>query len=227
MNASTALSDEQASQVAEAIGQVEARTSAEIVCAVATESGRYDRSEVLCGVVLAAISLVVAHTFRFFNQLEQGSFEEVPALGPAWQVGILVGGVVIGTVLASYWHGLRQVLVGSGIQREEVDRAATYVFATSGMTATRQGTGVLIYVSLFERRVVVLADHAALAVLGESGLETLRDTAVSHLKRGAMVDTFVETINQAADSLSEKLPADPGQNPDELANQVLRFHPRP
>ena len=194
---------------------------------MATESGRYDRSEMLCGVVLAAISLVVAHTFRFFNQLDQGSFEEVPALGPAWQVGILVGGVVIGTVLASYWHGLRQVLVGSGIQREEVDRAATYVFATSGMTATRQGTGVLIYVSLFERRVVVLADHAALAVLGESGLETLRDTAVSHLKRGAMVDTFVETINQAADSLSEKLPADPGQNPDELANQVLRFHPRP
>ncbi|HAB11967.1 MAG TPA: hypothetical protein DCE47_09780, partial [Planctomycetaceae bacterium] len=132
MNASTVLSDEQASQVAEAIGQAEARTSAEIVCAVATESGRYDRSEMLCGVVLAAILLVVAHTIRFFNQLDQGSFEEVPALGPAWQVGILVGGVVIGTVLASYWHGLRQVLVGSGIQREEVDRAATYVFATSG-----------------------------------------------------------------------------------------------
>ena len=42
-----------------------------------------------------------------------------------------------------------------------------------------------------------------------------------------MVDTFVETINQAADSLSEKLPADSEQNPDELANQVLRFHPRP
>jgi uncharacterized membrane protein len=44
------------------------------------------------------------------------------------------------------------------MQREEVDRAATYVFATSGMTATSGGTGVLIYVSLFERRVVVLAE---------------------------------------------------------------------
>ena len=113
------------------------------------------------------------------------------------------------------------------MQREEVDRAATYVFATSGMTATSGGTGVLIYVSLFERRVVVLADHQALSVLGESGIEALRDTAVSHLKQGGLVDSFVETINQAATGLAEALPADSEENPDELSNRVLQFHPRP
>jgi len=227
MNAATALTDQQAQQVAEAIGQAEAQSSAEIVCAVATESGRYDRAEMIFGVMLAAISLVAVHVYRFLNQLDEGSFEEVSALGPAWQIGILGGGVVVGSVLASYWHGVRRILVGSGMQREEVDRAATYVFATSGMTATSGGTGVLIYVSLFERRVVVLADHQALSVLGESGIEALRDTAVSHLKQGGLVDSFVETINQAATGLAEALPADSEENPDELSNRVLQFHPRP
>ena len=42
-----------------------------------------------------------------------------------------------------------------------------------------------------------------------------------------MVDTFVETVNQAVDSRADKLPADSEQTPDKLANQVLRFHPRP
>ena len=86
---------------------------------------------------------------------------------------------------------------------------------------------MLIYVSLFERRVVVLADHQALSVLGESGIEALRDTAVSHLKQGGLVDSFVETINQAATGLAEALPADSKENPDELSNRVLQFHPRP
>ena len=86
---------------------------------------------------------------------------------------------------------------------------------------------MLIYVSLFERRVVVLADHQALSVLGESGIEALRDTAVSHLKQGGLVDSFVETINQAATGLAEALPADSEENPDELSNRVLQFHPRP
>ncbi len=227
MNAATAFTDEQARQVVDAIAVAEQKTSAEIVCAVATESGRYDRAELVCGVILAAVSLISAHSIQLIWQLDQGSFEPVAALGPAWQVAILIGGVVVGAFITSYWHGLRRLLVSERMQQEEVDRAATYVFAAAGMTATSQGTGLLIYVSLFERRVVVLADQRALEVLGESGIEALRDTAVSHLRQRRMVETFVTVIQQATGSLAGKLPADADANPDELPNRVQRFHPRP
>ena len=50
---------------------------------------------------------------------------------------------------------------------------------------------------------------------------------MSHLKQGGLVDSFVETINQAATGLAEALPADSEENPDELSNRVLQFHPRP
>jgi putative membrane protein len=137
-----------------------------------------------------------------------------------------VAGFVAGSVLASYWAPLRRLFVSSREMQEEVARAASHVFALGRLAATRERTGLLIYVSLFERQVVILADTRAAEALGEDGLGVLRDIAAGRLREGKTIETFLETLQVAAERLAAALP--PGaENPEEISGQVLLFHPRP
>ena len=61
-DASTLFSDEVRERVAEAVKSAEGRTAAEIVCAAATEAGRYDRAEGICG-LLGAVALLALTNF--------------------------------------------------------------------------------------------------------------------------------------------------------------------
>jgi uncharacterized membrane protein len=64
MNANTFLTASQRKELEAKIQEVETRTSAEIVCAVATESGRYDRAESLVGLLAALLALCLTHAAR-------------------------------------------------------------------------------------------------------------------------------------------------------------------
>ena len=90
------------------------------------------------------------------------------------------------------------------------------------MTADRHD-----YLSLYQRRAVVLADEAVLAAPGQEFIVQLRDQAVAGLRSrtaaGGMVDA-------AGVVLSEKMPQDPaatGPDGNELSNRVILIHPRP
>ena len=211
--------------VEDAIAAAEECTSAEVVCAVATESGRYDRAEGVVGVLGALVALGAVHWLAPVRAAGSGSWAG-EAIGAGWLALGVVLGYIAGTVLASYWHPLRRLFVPEAEMESDVARAAVAVFAVGRLAATRARAGVLIYVSLFERRVHVLADARAMEVLGQAGVDAIRDTAVARLREGRRADTFIDAIVAAARALAPALPPEPA-NQDELPNRLLVFHPRP
>ena len=152
---------------------------------------------------------------------------DLPALDPLWQVLIMTIGFIVGILLASAFPMLRTLAVLDKEEEQEVARAAAFVFATAGMATTSGRTGLLVYISLRERRLVVRADDAVLDVLGADGLEALKDKAAGLLKDGRFADAFIQVVEEAGAELAESLSADRESNPDELDNRVLLFHPRP
>ena len=226
MNAKTFLDKSEKEKIEREIAEAEKITSAEIVCAVATESGRYDRAESLVGLIMGLIGLGVAELVnsRIFAAEGYWGIKQGTTFG--WQVFALVLGFVIGSGLATYCHPIRRLFTVDQEMEEDVQRAAAFVFAVGKVSSTIMRTGLLIYVSLYERKVVVLADHNTMEVLGQHGLDQLRDIAVEHLKKKERVETFTETVKKAAGMLKEKLPPET-ENPDELPNALLIFHPRP
>jgi putative membrane protein len=225
MNANHFITEEGRKRVEEAIAEAEKRTSAEIVCAVATESGRYDRAESIAGLAGSLIGLVMAHAYSGAS-VDSGSWVYDGGLSLAWQLAAVAAGFVAGTLLASVWHGLRRLLVGEREVEDETRRAASAVFAMKRLRSTRESGGVLIYVSLFERRVVVLADDGVMKAAGQNLLDEIRNIAVRNLRQGKTVETFTETIHAAEEELSQKLP-NQKDDVDELSNKLLIFHPRP
>jgi putative membrane protein len=212
-------------EIARAAAEAEGRTAAEIVCALATESGRYDRAESLVGLAGSLLALGVAHVVAAPPSSEPGTWTEAH-LSLGWQSLAVVAGFTLASVLASYVHALRGLFTSSREMEEETLRAAGHVFVAERLASTRSRGGVLVYVSLFERRVVVLADKGVMEAVGEPFVRELRDLAVARLRAGRRKETFTDALRLAAERLAPVLPVAAGRA-DELPTQLRVFHPRP
>ena len=130
-------------------------------------------------------------------------------------------------MLARQAPRLRQLATSDREIGAEVDRAAAKAFVQAGVRSTASRSGILIYVSLFERRVVIFADEQAHQALMEDGIRTLRDIAVRQLQKGDFAQTFLQAIEVVGRRLENSSLAQREINPNELANHLLTFHPRP
>jgi len=208
-------------QVSQRIAKLEQCTDAEVVCAVATESGRYDRAESLCGLIVGLTALISGNKI-----VSMGGWDAATALSLGLQVTLMVGGFVIGSVLASYWHGLRRLFVSQTAMASEVNRSVHHVFSQQGVGGTKHRGGVLIYLSLFERRLEVRCDRAVVEKISQSDLDAIRDTVLQQVRTGDAIGGLIAGLDQAEAILAKALPAT-ATVVDSLSNDLLLFHPRP
>jgi len=208
-------------QVSQRIAKLEKLTDAEVVCAAATESGRYDRAESLCGLAVGLVALISGNKI-----VGMGGWDSSPALSLGLQVTVMVVGFVIGSVLASYWHGLRRLFVSQAEMAEEVNRSVHHVFSQQGVGGTKHRGGVLIYLSLFERRLEVRCDRAVMEKLSQPDLDAIRDAVLEKVRTGDAIGGLIAGLDRAETILAKALPATAAVV-DALPNDLLVFHPRP
>lgn len=224
MKAPDVLTPEDRKRIEETVARVESATSAEIVCAVATESGRYDRAESIVGLATALLALGLAHAV---HGMAAGAGQWGGALPLGWQAFSIVAGFVAGNLLANRAPAVRRLVTSEKEMETEVQQASAHAFLLGAVSNTAGRTGLLVYISLFEHRVSILPDEEVRKALGDEEIGRLRDLAVADLKRGDFAGAFVDTIEKAGALLAKSLPASRTLNPNELPNHVLVFHPRP
>lgn len=226
--ASQLFDDADRTAVAEAVAAAEARTTGEIVPVVASASGRYDRAEDLFGVLVALAAIAAAWL----------GFQEVTVLPGEWSgdggpaatlrlgllpiLAIALVAFAIGAALASRVGSLKAPFVSRAEIDDEVERSAHAAFHAMRVRRTSGGTGVLVYVSLFEHRVRVLPDATIAAAVPDERWKSVVATLVEGLGRGAPRDGLVAAIAAVGDILAEVAPAPPdaADNPDELTNDL-------
>jgi putative membrane protein len=204
--ASKLFSEADHRRVADAVARAETRTSAEIIPIVATSSGRYDRAEDIVGLWCGVIALCVGWWLAQGVELSEWGVPR-PRLGLPSVVGLVLGGWVLGVLLAHLSASLRRLFTPRREQKAEVQRAAREAFFDRRVHHTEGGSGMLLYVSLFEHMAVVLADSQVLEKLGQPKLDSLCASLVSELRKGAYTDALCQTIDQAGVLLAEALPA--------------------
>jgi putative membrane protein len=128
-----------------AVEQAEAQTCAEIVVAVRKSSGRY-------GVLAYHFGLGVSALVVSYLLLVP---EEYSAFAIALD-GIIA--FALGALLAANLDTLKRALSRGATLEENVSRGARAAFFDLGISRTSGRHGLLVYVSMFERRCVVLAD---------------------------------------------------------------------
>jgi putative membrane protein len=218
MVASKLFSPEDRKAVSAAVAEAEKKTSAEIVPVVATASDRYERAEDLIG--LAASLVAVASTWTLF-QPGHSDWESDPdlTLRLPLVLGVVVVGWALGVFVAKVLPWLKRLAVSRGTMTARVLIAAHQAFDSLHAHKTTGGTGVVIYLSLFERRVCVWADRAVSAKIPETEWKDITESLVRSIRDGKARDGLVEAIRKCGDVLGKHFPIQPS-DVNELPNEL-------
>jgi putative membrane protein len=214
------FSDADRAKINQAVVQAEQRTSAEIVPVVARSSGRYDRPEDIVGLWFALGFLAL-----FWFAVPQATTEpgDWGGISSAARLGILmlavVGGFVAGAFTAMQVDWLRRLFTPQSQMRDEVIARSRQVFFDGRVHHTTGDSGLMIYISLFERMAAVVGDRMIVEKLGQAALDELCAQLTARLAAGHRAEALAETIATAGDRLIAVLPRstdDRNELPDAL-----------
>ncbi|HLY08962.1 MAG TPA: TPM domain-containing protein [Planctomycetota bacterium] len=206
MVASKLFRAEDRKAISAAVAEAEKKTSAEIVPVIATTSDRYERAEDLVG--LGAAMTAVAATWTQFQRLPtdwEGDAEIVLHL--PYVLAIFAAGWALGVLLAKSLPWLKRLAISRKTSLARVLIAAHHAFESLHVDTTAGSTGVVLYVSLFERRVCVWADRGISEKIPEAEWKEACETLTRGLKDGKAREGFVDAIRKLGDVLAKHFPA--------------------
>jgi putative membrane protein len=217
--ASGLFTESERRKVAEAVTAAEKNTSGEIVPVVATASGRYDRAEDLVGLLFGLILMGLAWVVDFGALV--ADWGTVERTGPCWVTAaiFMLIGFVAGSVIASHVAPLRRLFTPTEEMRQEVIARADAAFHTYRIRNTAEATGVLIYVSLYERMVRVVGDDAIAAKVDQPRWDDICNTVVRGMIDGRPGDGLAEGVMKAGELLADHFPS-AETDTDELPNEL-------
>ena len=197
-------SDEEA-RISNAIGQAERTTSGEIVVVVAARSDSYLYVPPL---VAALLSLLVPWLLIVFTHLDVQSI----------YLAQLAAFLILTALLLPM--PVRTALVPVRIKRLHAHQRAVEQFIVQNLHTTAGHTGVLIFVSVAERYVEILADTAIDARVPAGTWTAIVEALTGTIAKGRAADGLVAAIAAAGGHLAREFPPD-SRNPNELPDHLI------
>lgn len=189
------------------VAEAERETGGEIVVAVVQACDEYGAVGWQLGVTLAAVVFLALGWF----------VEPLPWTAYlAAQAAALLAGHGLGRIEA-----VRRAALPARLVEERVAQRARRCFAEEGLTRTRGRTGILIFVALLERRVVVLADEGIHRVLDpDEDWQQVVGLAVAGLRAGRAAAGLESAVRRCGEILARHLPAAEA-DANELPNRLV------
>lgn len=206
------LSEEERARIQTAVAEAEKTTSGEIIPMIVSASYHYPVADILGGVSLSLpLALIIA-----------------PLVGRWFWIGAQNMWLFLGFFILLFFlfHPiirntlwLKRFFVSSKETEEEVKEAALVSFFREGLYKTRDETGVLIFISVFERRVWILGDRGINEKVEQKEWDAIVQGIVTGLKEKRQADAICEAVKRTGDLLRTHFPIKPGDT-DELKNLI-------
>ena len=208
-------------QINRAVAEAEKHTAGEIVPVIAVSSGRYERAADALGLLfgLAALIAVWLSYQRIVPVEGDWAQGQRLTLGLHWIVLILIAGFLVGSLVLGRVESLRYLLATRQAMQEEVERRAQEAFARFRVGKTADGTGIVLYLSLFERMVSVQGDATVSQKLDQKTWEELKDIVIGGIREGRAADGLCRAITRCGEIMSQHFPVQPG-DVNELPNEL-------
>jgi putative membrane protein len=200
------LDDTEKARVEEAVREAETKTTGEFVTIIAAKSSDY-----LYFPTLAAAGLVL---------LLSGLVLLLP-LDP--RIDIFYAGQVAAFIvlaLAFRWPPLKMALVPRSLQEERARRLAHQQFLDLGLSSTKDRTAVLLFVSVSEHYVEIIADRGVQA--DAKVWDAIVADFTAKVRAGQVADGFIAAIEACTAVMAEHRPWHPG-DVNELPNRLIEI----
>jgi putative membrane protein len=202
-----AFDDSDRAAVREAVAAAERKTVGEILPVVVERSDPHPAGEWLAALSFALVGSVLLATLLPWNH---------PPLVLASQ--LLMGAAGFG--LARLLPDLKRTFVLENRATAVAEEQALQEFYRNGLQRTAAATGVLIFVSLFERRVVILADEGIDSRVDARFWADTDEKILAGIRRGSLRDGLVAGIDQVGELLSRDFPWREGDR-NEIPDRVV------
>ena len=190
-------------QLAECVREIETDTDAELVRVVRSFSGSYRHVDYVCGALLAYAGLL----FLLFAPWTFAHY------WVAIDVALLFA---LGFYLSSRSARLRRLLTTKKERADAVRAGAAAMFYEAGIANTASEMGVLIYLSLLERRLELIADRGVLKAAPPLEWND-RLFELHQAGRRPHLPGLLKALRELGALLKKCLPPT-GQNPNELSD---------
>jgi len=210
------FTDAERERIRQAVQQAEQITKGEIVPMIVPASALYREAGYRTGLILALLALALLLTI------------EIYWLPWGWHAGN--AGWLLLAVVASYglgqWLGRIPMVIRLVTSRErmahKVTLRAEQAFYKHGLHHTKGHTGILILVSMLERRVHVLADKGINDHVPAGTWDGLVNGIIDGIRTGNATDAICAAIAKCGALLAEVAPSRSGDNPNELPDTLIQ-----
>ena len=209
------FSDSAQERIREAVNQAEVRTSGEIVPYVVGSSDTYAAAlwlSALFGAMLAPLLALFA-----YQRLEIWGLPFA-----VWMITPVLAGAAVGYLAVSTIPPWRRFLIGEETLDRRTQRRAAVAFLEEEVFKTRDRTGVLVFLSLFEHRVVVMADEGINRAVEAGEWQRIVDRIVAGIREGRPADALVEAIRECGELLKRSNVAIQPDDTDELSDELRK-----
>jgi putative membrane protein len=208
------LTEQEQRYLDQRVAEAEKRTGSQIVLAVIARSDTYPELPWKAFALAAAIAGFAATL--------------LDRLRAEWHTAGTVLFVVAATLVAGagsalltvVWPGFARLFLDRNRAEAESQQYAESLFLKRELFATKGRTGVLLFVSLFEREVVVLPDAGLAKRLGKDALQSIIGRMTTALARGQVSTALDQGLLGLEEVLSSTAPKAAAGN--ELPNRIVQ-----
>ena len=210
MNADKYFTAEEQKKIHQAIVDAEQRTSGEIVPMIVATCRPY--AEVELGGLAAGLTL--GTLAALFLHDPWGTIQT--------QLSLPLSGGILGYILCRI-PAIKRRLIPKASIADAVQMRSLAAFTANGLHYTKARTGILILASLFERRVVVLADQGINNKVQPGTWDEIVGIITSGLKSKDRCEAFCAAIEECGKILALHFPRSPDDR-NELQDKLLTEH---
>lgn len=168
-------------------------------------------------ILFLSLLLVIAIGLNMLESVLQIDFYSTQGICLELVLGLIAAVVAF---LLPIPAALLKILISKYDIQQLVEARAELEFYRQGINGTDRHSGILLFVSLAERRAVVLADKMISGKLAPSTWDEVLATLLSGIRGGHAGRGFADAIDQSAKILAVHFPRQ-GDDKDELANRLL------
>jgi putative membrane protein len=194
---STALTQADLDALAAACREAEAKTGAEVVVYAVRRCDPYAESRWRVAALVAVAAVLGVALARFGHPGWHGADALL-----LWSVPSLVAGFLAGWLLGGWGPVVRR------LASEEIDRIvelrAAAAFVEEEVFDTRDRTGVLLFVALFEHRFVILADAGIRKRVAEGVWDEIVHDTVHGFREGRGREALLAAVRRVGDLLADE-----------------------
>lgn len=207
------LSSTDRQQIEQAVAAVEKQTSGEVVCMVVSSSYHYPTASIIATTVITLpLALISAHFL--------GGWMWIGTQNMWLFMGVFAILFALLFWLLKLFPSLQRLFVSQREMDEEVEEAAISAFFKNGLYRTRDANGVLLFFSVFEHKVWLLADKGIHEKVSPGEWDQLIDRVTQGIVKGRHVDAICRAVGDIGDLLTAHFPVK-ADDTNELKNLIV------